>query len=170
METSPEQVVIVDTENSVIGSTARQIMREQGLIHRACYILVFNKKNELFVQKRTETKDIYPGYYDIAAGGVVLAGESYLESAVRELAEELGISDVQLTEFAQFFYEDGTNRVWGCAYTCTHEGPFVLQKEEVESGEFLSEDTVRRMMAFRPFTPDGVMLLKRHGWLAPRES
>ncbi|NIR17298.1 MAG: NUDIX domain-containing protein, partial [Desulfobacterales bacterium] len=68
------------------------------LPHRATYILVFNSGGELYVQKRTQTKDVFPGYYDVAAGGVVLAGESYEEGAVRELLEELGIRGTPLEE------------------------------------------------------------------------
>ena len=74
-----EIVQIVDENNTEIAAVARWMMREQKLIHRASYILVFNQAEDLFVQKRTTTKDVYPGYYDVAAGGVVLAGESYEE-------------------------------------------------------------------------------------------
>lgn len=76
-----ELVQIVDRDNIPIGAAPRHIMRQHGLIHRASYILVFNCQGELFIQKRTLTKDIYPGYWDVAAGGVVLAGESDHDSA-----------------------------------------------------------------------------------------
>ena len=69
-----ELVEIVDRDNHVIGAVTRRIMRQQGLIHRATYILVFNDRGELYIQKRTITKDIYPGYWDVAAGGVVMRG------------------------------------------------------------------------------------------------
>ena len=68
-----EIVQIVDQDNKVTDALPRHLMRSRGLIHRACYILVFNDQQEIFVQKRTTTKDIYPGYWDVAAGGVVLA-------------------------------------------------------------------------------------------------
>ncbi len=92
-----EIVQIVDRDNRITGEAPRAQMRAAGLIHRACYILVFDARERLFIQKRTETKDIYPGYWDVAAGGVVLAGESYEESAARELEEELGVADAPLT-------------------------------------------------------------------------
>ena len=76
MNPRDELVLIVDKDNNETGSAPRHEMRAGGLPHRACYILVFNSRGELFVQKRTMCKDIYPGYYDVAAGGVVLAGES----------------------------------------------------------------------------------------------
>ena len=51
MTTNPaeELVEIVDTDNRPIGALTRRLMREQGLIHRAAYILVFNTAGELFL-------------------------------------------------------------------------------------------------------------------------
>ncbi len=115
-----EIVQIVDRANQIIDSAPRSVMRERHLIHRASYILVFNSKNELFLQKRTMTKDVFPGTWDIAAGGVVLAGESYEESAIRELDEELGVTEVNLQFHFDHFYEDENNRVWGRIFTCSH--------------------------------------------------
>jgi isopentenyldiphosphate isomerase len=162
MQSGDETVLIVDDDNNETGTAPRHEMRAKGLPHRACYILVFNSRGELFVQKRTMSKDIYPGYYDVAAGGVVLAGESYDESAERELAEELGIRDTPLKYHFEFRHEDEYNIVWGRVYTCTYDGEMVLQKEEVESGFWESpENTVTRSEK-EPLTPDGLYVLKRY--------
>ncbi len=161
MNNSPEIVQIVDERNSEIGTVARRLMREQNLIHRASYILVFNRRDELFVQQRTLSKDIYPGYHDIAAGGVVVAGESYEESAERELAEELGVSGVPLLPCFDHYYEDERNRVWGRIFRCRHEGPFTLQPEEVAGGRFMTLEQVLALSAHEPFTPDGIEILQR---------
>lgn len=156
-----EIVQIVDEENREIAAITRELMREQHLIHRAGYILVFNKAGELFVQKRTMSKDVYPGYWDVAAGGVVLAGESYEDSAARELEEELGISDVPLEFLFDQFYSDEDNRVWGRIFRCVHEGPFFLQAEEVEYGRFMTPETALDYSKVEPFTPDGILVLQR---------
>ncbi|MBW1750665.1 MAG: NUDIX hydrolase YfcD [Deltaproteobacteria bacterium] len=156
-----EIIQIVDIDNREIVAIARHLMREQHLIHRASYILVFNAAGELFVQKRTMIKDIYPGYWDVAAGGVVLAGESYEESAERELAEELGVSGVNLQFLFDQYYEDQENRVWGRIFTCTCEGPFTLQPEEVEYGRFMDPRIALDYSNSEPFTPDGIILLKK---------
>jgi len=160
MEVHEEKVIIVDRVNQEKGVALRSEMRSNKLIHRASYILVFNSKNELFVQKRTATKDIYPGYFDIAAGGVVKQGETYEESATRELQEELGILAPLQFHFDQYF-EDATNKVWGRVFSCHHEGPFTLQKEEVESGEFLSIQEVFSTRRTLPYTPDGLIILNK---------
>jgi isopentenyldiphosphate isomerase len=156
-----EIVQIVDRDNRVTGALPRHQMRSQGLIHRACYILVFNGRAELFVQKRTMIKDIYPGYWDVAAGGVVLAGESYEQSASRELAEELGVSGVPLTSLFDCYFEDPGNKVWGRIFRCTHEGPFILQPEEVESGMFMPIPQILERSRQEPFTPDGILILRQ---------
>ena len=157
-----EIVVIVDENNRVIGAEPRSLMRAEGLAHRATYILVFNAKGELFVQERTLTKDIYPGYFDIAAGGVVAEGETYDECAERELEEEMGIRGVPLSRLFDFYHTDGRNRVWGMVYTCIYDGEIVLQKEEVESGEFCSIVDIFKRSEHEPFTPDGLYVLRRH--------
>ena len=150
-----EIVVLVNERNDVIGAAPRLEMRTRRLIHRATYIFVFNSGGALFVQKRTSTKDMYPGYYDLAAGGVVQAGETYEESAQREAQEELGIVDTPLSRRFDFYYEDELNRIWGRTFACRYDGQFVLQAEEVASGEFRSTAEIRTAN-LTPVTPDTV--------------
>lgn len=156
-----EMVQIVDRDNCEVEALPRHLMRSRGQIHRACYILVLNARREIFVQKRTMTKDIYPGFWDVAAGGVVLAGESYEDSAVRELAEELGVGNTPLTPIFDHYFEDASNRVWGRIFCCTHEGPFILQPEEVEDGRFLPPAEILARSRNESFTPDGILILRR---------
>jgi len=155
-----EIVQIVNRDNVETGTAKRSVMREEGLTHRATYILVFNSRNELFLQKRTMTKDIYPGHWDVAAGGVVLAGESYAVSAERELLEELGVRDGELHYCFDYYYEDSANKVWGAVFSCRHEGPFILQEEEISGGKFMAVPDVFELSNLEPFTPDGLDILR----------
>jgi len=156
-----ELVEIVDRDNTPIGAVTRRIMRQQNLIHRASYILVFNRQGQLFIQKRTATKDIYPGYWDLAAGGVVQAGETYLESAARELREELGVTGVKLKHLFDQYFEDENNKVWGRIFSCVNNGPFTLQAEEIDYGRFIPLSEIEALHKSEPITPDGMALLRR---------
>ncbi|MBC8207709.1 MAG: NUDIX domain-containing protein [Desulfobulbaceae bacterium] len=158
---STEIIQIVDADNQPIDVQPRHEMRRLNLIHRACYILVFNTRGELFLQKRTADKDVYPSCWDVAAGGVVLAGESYEAAATRELEEELGVKDVICTPVFDQYFEDLGNRVWGRIFTCSHDGPFVLQKEEVAHGLFMAVDKILTLGESEAFTPDGIAILRR---------
>ena len=163
VDPAAEMVQIVDQYNRPTQAVPRHVMRQQRLIHRASYIFVFNRAGEIFVQKRTMTKDIFPGYWDLAAGGVMLAGETDEESASRELHEELGVT-AELEYLFHHYHASAINRVWGAVYRCVHEGPFTLQQEEVAFGEFLSIEAIFARNSTEPFTPDGLEILAR---LAP---
>lgn len=162
-----ELVVIVDRDNNVTGSATRREMRARRLPHRCTYILVFNARGELWVQKRTMTKDIYPGYWDPAAGGVMQVGETYEESAAREAAEELGVRGVELRPLFDLWFEDERSAVWGRAFACVFDGPLVLQEAEVEYVEAMRpEAVIARASAggggAERFTPDGVEVVRRY--------
>ncbi len=162
MNSKDEIVAIVDAKNNIIDSLPRSVMRLQNLPHRACYILVFNSHNKIFVQKRTQSKDVYPGYYDIATGGVVLAGETYEESAQRELAEEIGAKNIPLLRRFDFFHQDSHCRVWGRVFSCIYDGKIILQKEEVESGDYYTIEEIIKLKDKKSFTPDGLYVLSRY--------
>jgi len=138
---SNEMIYQVDSGDNIIDSVSRGEMRTKGYCHRVTYLLVFNNAGEILVQTRTSMKDWYPGSLDFAAGGVVLAGESYEVSGCRELTEELGITETLTPQF-DIYFEDNTTtpctRSWGRVFTCTSEGPFELQAEEVAAAEFMS--------------------------------
>ena len=156
-----EIVQIVDQDDRPVAGVKRSIMRRQGLTYRASYILVFNSAQQLFIQKRTQTKDIYPGYWDAAAGGVVLAGEGYRQSAERELEEELGVRCSPLRFLFAHYHEAATNRVWGQVFTCIHEGPFILQEAEVAYGRFITIPELFALQKREPFTPDSIEIINR---------
>jgi len=162
MGAADEVVVIVDQDNHIVGAAPRREMRAKRLAHRSTYILVFNSRGELYIQKRTLTKDVFPGYYDVAAGGVVLVGESYEQGAARELEEEMGIRGVPLNRLFDFYFENEHTRVWGGAFSCVYDGVVVLQEEEVESGAFVPVGDVLRCAKTQPYTPDGIYVLQRY--------
>ena len=157
---SQEIVQVVDGENRPVAELPRHRMRSENLPHRATYIFVFDRAGRVLVQRRTAIKDMYPSYYDLAAGGVVAAGESYEENAEREAEEELGIRGTALEPKFDVYYEDERNRCFGRVFTCVHEGPFTLQAEEVESVAF---HTVEEIAAgdVAPVTPDSRLALDR---------
>ena len=126
-----ELVIHVDEADQPLGVTARGSMQRQRLIPRCSFIFVFNSTGQLCVHQRAAHKRLYPGAWDVAAGGVVAAGETYLEGATRELWEELGVSGVELKSHFRFFYQSSESRLWGSVFSCTWDGLLSLQPEEV---------------------------------------
>ena len=161
-----EWVDWVDEADQVLQAVPRSRMRREGLRHRASYIVVENHQQQIYVQRRTLSKDYCPGLLDACCGGVVQAGESYDLSAVRELAEEMGIHHVDLVPWGTFYTEDSRSKVWGGIYSCRYEGPLSLQAEEVEYVELMTAEQI--LARSEEFTPDSVMAL-RH-WLERRKA
>lgn len=157
-----EQIAWTDEQDQLLGAMRRADLREQGLIGRGTYILLFNSAGELCVHRRTLSKAIYPGYWDVAAGGMVQADESYAESASRELEEELGVSGVPLRDHERFFFDQPGNRLWCAVFSAVWDGPLTLQPEEVLEAYFVPVAEVLRQTHEKPFCPDSLAALKRY--------
>ena len=126
-----EEVEEVDRSGNVIRVISRREMRATAARHRAVFIAVLSSSDELLVHRRALTKDIWPGWWDVAVGGVMAPGESCDDAARRELHEELGISGVALEPLATGGYEDSDVRLVSAVYLCHHDGPFSFSDGEV---------------------------------------
>jgi isopentenyldiphosphate isomerase len=156
---------VVDDAGRTVGVVTRREMRARRLPHRATYVLVFNRRGELFVHLRSAGKDIYPSYWDSCVGGVLAAGEEFDTGAARELAEELGV-EAPLQRLFPLRYDDAHTIVHGMVYRTRHDGPFHLQAEEVVRGEFLPLAAVEEQASSEPFCPDGrAALAEYRRWL-----
>ncbi|MBJ2283647.1 NUDIX domain-containing protein [Pseudomonas sp. MF6755] len=157
-----ELICWVDEQDNLLGHRVRSDLRQRGLIGRCTFIFLFNSQGELCVHRRTLSKALYPGFWDTAAGGMVAAGESYAQSAARELEEELGVSGVPLTEHDHFYFEDGDSRLWCKSYSAVWDGPLRLQPEEVMEARFLAIETIQQEAAQKPYCPDAQEGLRRY--------
>ncbi len=153
-----EQVWHVDEQDQVLGIVPRSHIQEQRLITRCTYIFVYNSAGLLCMHQRTAHKRLYPGFWDLAAGGVVAAGESYQEGAERELEEELGIAGVPLTPHGRFFFQSSESKLWGGVYSCCWDGPIRMQPEEVMDLRWIDTASSWRR-EHELYTPDSLQAL-----------
>ena len=89
---------LLDVVNQYGVPTGDIVEREEahrlGICHRTSHVWVLRRVGkgvELLLQKRSYNKDSHPGCYDISSAGHIPAGAGFVESALRELKEELGI-------------------------------------------------------------------------------
>jgi 8-oxo-dGTP pyrophosphatase MutT (NUDIX family) len=155
-----ELVEVVDESDRVVEVVSRRSMRDRRLLHRCTYIVVLNGGGELYVHRRTETKDVNPGFYDVTAGGVNEPGETYDACAAREVAEELGVTATPTFRFMHR-YSGPDGEVWGAAYDVLWDGEIVWQPSEVAWGRFLSLDEVDAMIARERFCADALEVFGR---------
>jgi isopentenyldiphosphate isomerase len=154
-----ELVDIVDDDDNVIATVTRAEMRARRLQHRSVGVAVMSADGRLLIHRRSETKDIWPGWWDIAAGGVVAAGETYDDAATRELAEELGVVDVELEFLGAARYEDAELAALCRGYRVVHDGPFTFADGEVTEVRWVTFAELDAMRSEHRFLPDSLALL-----------
>lgn len=141
---------VVNDRNEVVGQDTRANVHRLGLMHRAIHVLVFNAAGQLFLQKRSMAKDTHPGCWDSSASGHLDAGEDYDVAMIRELHEELGVSecDPRRLLYIEACEDTGQEFVW--VYRMQDEGPFMLHPAEIETGEWFEPEEVDRLIAEKP--------------------
>ena len=81
--------------NPTGGIVERGIAHRDGVRHRTAHVWIVRRVGgrwQVLLQKRSANKDSFPGKYDTSSAGHIPAGDAPLESALRELDEELGIT------------------------------------------------------------------------------
>jgi len=154
-----EMVDIVDDENQVVATVTRAEMRAKCLQHRAVSIAVMGSDGRLLVHRRAADKDLWPGMWDLAAGGVVAAGETYEDAAHRELAEELGVHVDTLQCLGEGRFCDQSVALIGRGYLTVHDGPFTFTDGEIDQVRWVTRAELTELMVAERFVPDNVALL-----------
>ena len=161
MSVSDELLDVVDDNDEVVAVKRRGDIHAQGLMHRAVHILLFNSSGELFLQKRSMSKDEQPGKWDSSAAGHVDTGENYLDCACREIGEELGIVvDQPLQPLFKLPAMLRTGNEHCMVYQYFFDGPLVLQADEIDEGEWVDPETMdRRIADADPLLTDAISLI-----------
>ncbi|MBH5135420.1 NUDIX domain-containing protein [Streptomyces sp. HB-N217] len=84
MSSADEILDVVDENDRVVGRARRGDVYDRGLRHRCVFVWARDPEGRVFVHRRTASKLVFPALYDMFVGGVVGAGESYDDAALRE--------------------------------------------------------------------------------------
>lgn len=149
---------VVDENDQVIGTaTRRQVHADPTLIHRAAGAYIFNRKKQLLMQKRSRTKDMYPGYWAFSVGGHVDSGSNYEETVRREMREELGL-EVKVIPLQKVLQREPEETEFWQVYLGIHDGPFPnFNKVEADEMRFFDVDELLKQSI--PMPPNVIKLL-----------
>ncbi|MGD9897031.1 MAG: NUDIX domain-containing protein [Candidatus Methylacidiphilaceae bacterium] len=160
----PEIFDVVDAMDRVIGQEPRSWVHRHGLRHRAVHALLFNARGELFLQRRSLTKDLNPDLWDSSCSGHLHTGETYDQAARRELAEELGLADpIPLRPVCKLSAGHETGNEFILVYLGESDGPFSLDPGEISEGRFVGIPDLEQELRVEPgrFSPVFVHLWSR---------
>jgi isopentenyldiphosphate isomerase len=156
-----EILEIVNRDDQVVGTATRSEIHARGLMHRAVHIFVFNRQGEIYIQRRSDTKDRHPSKLDSSAAGHVDPGETYGETAVRELAEELGLRDA-VEEILSVSARPETDNEHVKLYRVLTNSVPRLNPAEIQWGGFMSRKELDELIERTPedFVPAFLLLWK----------
>ena len=130
--------VIVDDEDNPIGHMQLPEAIKQNKNLRVGRVIIVNSKGDMLLQQRGRNIAA-PLLWNDAASGHVDEGDSYLETAVKELLEETGLTvdPNDLEQIDYFYIREGrlgsdTGR-FHTVYKYVYDGEVEVQDEEVES-------------------------------------
>ncbi|MUU78440.1 NUDIX hydrolase [Winogradskyella endarachnes] len=87
-----EIIDIVDKNGKPTGKTAlKSEAHTKGLYHNTIHLWLYTSNGEILLQQRSHKKLIFPLLWDVSAAGHIDAGETFIQAALRETKEELGV-------------------------------------------------------------------------------
>ena len=154
---------VVDKFDQVIGQATRREIHQKNLLHRSIHILVFNSKDEIFLQKRSMSKDESPGLWDTSSAGHVDTGETYDECAHRELWEELCIK-AALKPLGKIQACGETHQEHVQIYTCETDATIKINRDEISEGRYFELKFLEQEVQRTPeqFTSSFKLILKMY--------
>jgi len=124
------------------------------LLHPVVHLHLFNKTGELYLQKRSATKDIQPGKWDTSVGGHVSPGETPIEALRREAHEELGLNNLVPESLGKYVWESSRERELVNSFSTISDEVPEINKDEIEEGRYWSMEEIKENIGKDLFTPN----------------
>lgn len=144
---------LVDEYGNVTGqATRKECHSGSKILHPVIHLHVFNSAGDLYLQKRSKTKDIQPDKWDSSVGGHIDLGETPEIAARREACEELGITDLNLHYITKYIIETDIERELTYCFFTVYDNEFSIDEDEVSDGRFWTIDEIKDCLGKDVFT------------------
>jgi isopentenyl-diphosphate delta-isomerase len=143
-----EMLILVDENDNEIGYEEKVACHlGEGKLHRAFSIFIFNDKNEMLIQKRSDEKMLWPGYWANSCCSHPRKGESLEGATHRRLKEELGF-DCELKEIFSFNYHAkfkniGSEKEIDHVFIGRYNGPVKPNPKEVKDWKWIGIEELK---------------------------
>lgn len=149
-----DQLILVDSNDNVVGKMEKLEAHQKGLLHRAFSIFLFNSSGEMLIQQRVDSKYHSPGLWTNACCSHPSPNETVMDAGQRRLMEELGISTFLVhsfyfeyrTEFENGLIEHELDHV---LVGYTNENP-ILNPSEAKAFQWISLENLMHDIQISP--------------------
>lgn len=141
-----EFVEMFDKQRNSLSKTVERYTHIPGEYSQGSHVWIMNSKGEILIQKRTPTKRLYPNLWSITSGGTD-SGETTLDTAYREVKEELGIElkPEELELMMSYKRNHDFVDVWLARKDIKLE-EITMQKEEVADVKWVTEEELEKLI------------------------
>lgn len=144
---------LVDEDGHVIGQATRSECHSGSkILHPVIHLHIFNSRGELYLQKRSATKDIQPDRWDSSVGGHIDLGESAEVAVLREAREELGINEILPHYITKYIIETDVERELTYCFYAVYDGEITIDRKEVSDGRFWTIEEINATLNQSFFT------------------
>jgi isopentenyl-diphosphate delta-isomerase len=154
MNTSFDNVILVNELDEPIGLMEKQLAHEKGSLHRAVSVFIFNTKGEMLLQRRASSKYHSAGLWTNAACSHPRINETSLDAAIRRLEEEMGIVCNLNYEFSFTYKALLSNNLieheFDYVFTGISDSVPIINKDEVDEFRYISVDALKVELASYP--------------------
>ncbi len=152
-EDKKNYVALVKKNGEEIGREEKLRAHQEGKLHRAFSIFIFNKKGELLLQKRAKEKYHSGGLWSNTCCSHPGPGLNIKEEAEKRLEEEMGIK-TGLREVFSFIYRARVGKLIEYEFDHVFFGRFdgepKINKKEVEGWRWVSLDKLEKDIRENP--------------------
>ena len=153
-DNNAELLPLVDAEGNSIGCATRgECHNGSMLLHPVVHLHLLNKAGDIYLQQRPQWKEIQPGKWDTAVGGHVDYGETIDDALLREVREEVGITDFTPTFLVRYEFVSECERELVYVYKAVYEGE-VRPSDELDGGRFWSVSEIDDAIGKGVLTPN----------------
>ncbi|XP_051006860.1 isopentenyl-diphosphate delta-isomerase 2 [Acomys russatus] len=170
LQSLDQMLIVVDENDKVIGADIKRNCHrneniENGLLHRAFSVVLFNSEKKMLVQRRADTKLTFPGHFTDSCSRHPLSNPEELEekdtlgvkrAALRRLQAELGIPQDQVSLedivfMTRYHYKAKSDAIWGEHKVCyllliRKDVTITADPSEIRSISYLTREELQALL------------------------
>ena len=149
-----EMLPVVEESGVVVAQASRCHCHKNGLLHPVVHLHIIDREGRLFLQKRSKSRETWPGRWDSAVGGHVSYGESLLEALFREAGEEIGFTSFNPVSLGCFTFKGATECEQVHIFAAVGHFDLHPRSEEVSDGRWWEMREIEDNLGKSVFTPN----------------